>query len=601
MRYLRVWLDEVRVGSVKGAHPRVWVPVASGWRRGTDHPVQAEGQQRPGGCASGQRATADRLDEPREALRQGQWERARAGFEAALADEESAEALEGLAEAAWWLEDAPEVLSARQRAYRLFRRRGEDVGAGRLATELGFDHAVFRLELAVANGWFQRAHRLLDEHAPVAEQVWLALREAEVAYHTAGDMDHTRQLAARAHGLAERLSLLDAELMALALEGLALVGLGEIEEGLQRLDEAAAAAVGGELQSYKAISGICCFVIFACERVRDIERASQWCEQYMGYCQRSGLPGYLAFCQAHHASVLAARGRWAEAEQQLEDAREALQARPAWSLTVCSRLGELRRRQGHFEEAAALFERAQPDPGGFLGGARLARDRGDAATAREIAEGMLARVPDADRVERLAALELVAELRCAAGETDAAEEAVTEFEAVAEAAGTDWLMGRANHLRGQLALTSGDPTTARIRLQVALDTYQRVGLPFDEALARAELARSLHAADRHEPACEQARTAREGFEGLGATVEERRVRAMLDELCPADHAPAGGLSPREAEVLRLVARGATNQEIADELVVSPHTVRRHVSNLLTKLDLSSRTAAAAWAHEHDLL
>ena len=541
------------------------------------------------------------MEEPTAALRQGQWERARAGFEAALAEGESAEALEGLAEAAWWLEDAPEVLSARQRAYRLFRRRGEDVNAGRMATELGFDHAVFRLELAVANGWFQRAHRLLDEHGPVTEQVWLGLREAEVAYHTAGDMVHTRHLAASARSLAADLSLLDAELMGLALEGLTLVGLGEIDEGLGRLDEAAAAAVGGELESYKAIAGICCFVIFACERVRDIERASQWCEQYMGYCQRSGMPGYLAFCRAHHASVLAARGRWAEAEQELEDAREALQARPAWSLTVFARLGELRRRQGRFDEAAALFERAQPDPSGILGGARLALDRGDAETARELAEGMLDRVPAADRVERLAALELVADLRCAAGETDAAKEAVAEFEAVAEAAGTDWLMGRANHLRGQLALACGDPTEARTRLQVALDTYRRVGLPFDEALARADLARALHADDRHDSASEQARTARADFERLGATVEVDKVQAMLDELCPADHDPVGGLSPRETEVLRLLARGASNKEIADELVVSPHTVRRHVSNLLTKLEVSSRTAAAAWAHEHDLL
>jgi len=579
----------------------VRVPVASRWRRGTDHPVDADEQQRPAGPAPGRGAGAGQLEEPTAALRQGQWERARAGFEAALAEGESAEALEGLAEAAWWLEDAPEVLSARQRAYRLFRRRGEDVNAGRMATELGFDHAVFRLELAVANGWFQRAHRLLDEHGPVTEQVWLGLREAEVAYHTAGDMVHTRHLAASARSLAADLSLLDAELMGLALEGLTLVGLGEIDEGLGRLDEAAAAAVGGELESYKAIAGICCFVIFACERVRDIERASQWCEQYMGYCQRSGMPGYLAFCRAHHASVLAARGRWAEAEQELEDAREALQARPAWSLTVFARLGELRRRQGRFDEAAALFERAQPDPSGILGGARLALDRGDAETARELAEGMLDRVPAADRVERLAALELVADLRCAAGETDAAKEAVAEFEAVAEAAGTDWLMGRANHLRGQLALACGDPTEARTRLQVALDTYRRVGLPFDEALARADLARALHADDRHDSASEQARTARADFERLGATVEVDKVQAMLDELCPADHDPVGGLSPRETEVLRLLARGASNKEIADELVVSPHTVRRHVSNLLTKLEVSSRTAAAAWAHEHDLL
>ncbi len=535
-------------------------------------------------------------------MRQGQWQRARAGFEAALDQEESAEALEGLAEAAWWLEDASQVLSARQRAYHLFRRRGDDLDAGRVASELGFDHAVFRLELAVANGWFQRAHRLLDDLEPVAEQVWLGLREAEVAYHTAGDMAGTRQLAAGAHKLAADLDLLDAQMMGLALEGLTLVGSGEIDEGLRRLDEATVAAVGGELESYKAISGICCFMIFACERVRDLERARQWCEQYMAYCERNGMPGYLAFCRAHHASVLEARGRWAEAEAELDGAREALQARPAWSLTVFARLGELRRRQGRSEEAAALFERAQPHPGGILGAARLAWDSGDSDTARDLAEGLLGRVPDADRVERLAALELAAELRCAAGEMGAAEEAVAEFEEVTEAVGTDWLTGSASHLRGRLALAGGDPTAARAWLQVGLDAYQRVGLPFDEARAQVDLARALHALDRQEAAREQARTASASFEQLGATVEAGKVRAMLDELSPATRGVAGGLlSPREEQVLRLLARGASNQEIADELVVSPHTVRRHVSNLLTKLDVSSRTAAAAWAHEHDVV
>ncbi len=542
------------------------------------------------------------LDEAGAALRQGRWERARAGFEAARADQESAEALEGLAEAVWWLEDAAEVLSARQRAYRLFRQRGDDVDAGRVATELGFDHAVFRLELAVANGWFQRAHRLLDDLEPGPEQVWLGLREAEVAYHTAGDMAHTRQLAAGARKLAADLALLDAEMMGLALEGLTLVGLGEIDEGLRRLDEATVAAVGGELESYKAIAGICCFMIFACERVRDIERARQWCEQYMAYCQRNDMPGYLEFCRAHHASVLAARGRWTDAEVELEEAREALRARPAWSLTVFERLGELRRRQGRFDDAAALFERAQPHPGGMLGAARLAWDRGDAETARDLAEGLLERTPDADRVERLAALELLTDLRCAAGEVAAAQEAVAELEAVAEAAGTDWLAGRASHLRGRVALADGDPAGARAAIQLALEAYQRVELPFDEALAHADLAQALQALERHEPALAQARAAAETFERLGATVEADRARAMLDERSATDDAAASGvLSPREQEVLRLLARGASNQEIADELVVSPHTVRRHVSNLLTKLEVSSRTAAAAWAHEHELV
>lgn len=564
--------------------------------------MHADEQERPAGLAPDRGAVAGSLGDAAGALRRGQWERARAGFEAALAERESAEALEGLAEAAWWLEDASAVLAARQRAYRLYRHRGDDLGAGGVATELGFDHAVFRLELAVANGWFQRAHRLLDELAPVGEQMWLGLREAELAYHTAGDMAYTRQLAAGARKLAADLELLDAEMMGLALEGLALVGLGAVDEGLRRLDEATVAAVGGELESYKAINALCCFMIFACERVRDIERASQWCEHYMAYCQRNDMPGYLAFCRVHHASVLAARGRWAEAERELERAREELQTRPAWSLAVFERLGELRRRQGRFDEAAALFKSAQPHPGGILGAGRLALDQGDPDTALELAEGMLDRVPEADRVERLAALELLVRARCAGGEPAAGEEAVAELEAVAEIAGTECLTAMASHCRGQLTLAAGDADAAKRPLQLALDGYVHARLPFESALVRIDLARALHALGRHESAVEQARTAGKTFEELGATAETTRSWAVLRELSRTDDAPAGGLlSAREAQVLALLARGASNQEIADQLVVSRHTVRRHVSNLFTKLGVASRTAAAAWAYEHDLV
>lgn len=558
--------------------------------------------EQPAGPATDPGGVAGSSSDAAAALRQGQWERARACFEAELEQQERAEALEGLAEAAWWLEDASVTLTARQRAYHLFRRRGDDVGAGRVATELGFDHAVFRLELAVANGWFQRAHRLLDGLEPVAEQVWLGMREAELSYHTAGDMAYTRELAASARKLAADLGLLDAEMMGLALEGLALVGLGEVDEGFRRLDEATVAAVGGELESYKAINAICCFMIFACERVRDIERASQWCEHYMAYCQRNDMPGYLAFCRVHHASVLAVRGRWAEAEVELERAREELQTRPAWSLPVFERLGELRRRQGRFDEAAALFERAQPHPGGIVGAGRLALDHGDPDTALELAEGMLERVPQRDRVERLAALELLVRAKCARGEAAAAEEAVAELEAVAEVAGTDWLTAMASHCRGQVALAAGDAEGAKQPLQLALDGYLRARLPFESALVRIDLARTLQALGRHESAVEQARTASETFDRLGATAETTTALAVVRELSRTEDAPAGGvLSSRETQVLRLLARGASNQEIADELVVSLHTVRRHVSNLLAKLGVASRTAAVAWAHDHDLV
>lgn len=539
----------------------------------------------------------------RMALAQGRWGKARRCFEEALAHGETPEALEGIGAAAWWLEDVPAVLESRERAYRLFREEGDAVGAGRMATELGLDYAVFKAEMAVSSGWFQRAHRLLDDRERVAEQVWLAFREAELAYHTAGDLAHARRLAVEAKDLAAGLDLLDLEMVGLALEGLAMVGMGEVRAGMRRLDEATAAAVGGDLHDLKAIAATCCFMVFACEQVRDVDRASQWCEQFMAFYRRNGMGAYLAFCRAHHASVLVARGRWAEAEHQLGKSIQGLRARVAWSLTVFERLGELRRRQGRLEEAQDCFDRARPLAGGVLGMARVALDRGELDVALDLAEGMLRRLPARDRVERIATLELLVRIRCAVGDVEGAEEPVTELDAVAEIVGTDCLVALAHHGRAQVALAAADPSTADKHLRDALDRYERVRLPFEAAVVAVDRARALHALGRRDAAVEQAHRACASLRTLGASVELARAEAVVHEICGTDARPGrgSGLSPRETEVLGLLTRGLSNQQIADELVLSKHTVRRHVSNIFTKLDVASRTAAVAHALGHKLV
>ena len=529
-----------------------------------------------------------------QALDRGAWEEARRRFETALIEEEIPEALEGLGAAAWWLEDAPTVLASRERAYRLYRERSDHLAAGRIATELGYDYAVFRAELAVCNGWLQRAHRFLDDLDPVPEQAWLTLREAELAYHTEGDMERVRSMAVQAKELAIRLGLLDPEMMGLALEGLALVGQGEVSDGMRRLDEATAAAVAGEMQNFQAVASTLCFMVFACERVRDVDRAAQWCDHFMEFCSRNDLRAHLAFCRGHYASVLTARGRWDEAEDQLAQAVEGLRCRIAWSFSTLARLGELRRCQGRLAEAEENFERAHPHPTGMLGKARVALDRGKPEMALDLVERMLRRLSERDRVERIAGLELLVQIHCARGEVGDAEEALQELGAIAGIVRTDCLLALVSHARGRVALVSGDVAQAKVHLEDALDLYERNRLPFDAALARLDLARALYALGRRDPALAQARTARDVLRGLGAAAGA----ALADEF--ASTAGATILSPREAEVLELLSRGLSNQQIADELVLSKHTVRRHVSNILTKLDVPSRTAAVAHALEHKL-
>lgn len=537
-----------------------------------------------------------------DALERGRWEHARRDFESALAVAETAEALEGLGAVAWWLEDVPLVLASREQAYRLFRARDDRLGAGRMATELGFDYAVFKVEMAVASGWFQRAHRLLDDQDSVAERVWLALREAELAYHSAGDMDHTRKLAISAKELAAGIGLDDLEMMSVALEGLALVGLGQVPGGMRLLDGATAAAVSGEMSDLKAIAATCCFMVFACERVRDVDRASQWCDQLMAFCRRNDMRAYLAFCRAHHASVLVARGRWVEADEQLASCREALRAHVAWSLTVFERLGELRRRQGRLSEAQQEFARAYPYPGGMLGAARIAVDEGEFDVALDLVEGLLRRMPAGDRVERVAALEVLVLARCAAGQPDEAEASANELASVAEMVDTNCLLAAASHSRGIVALASGDAATANDHLRDALDRYERARLPYEASVVALDRASAMRTLGRTQAALTEARRALDALRDLGAEGQAQRAETMVHELAgtPEGASAKGVLSPRETQVLDLLARGLSNQQIADELTLSRHTVRRHVSNVLTKLGVDSRTAAAAHAFKRKL-
>jgi hypothetical protein len=249
-------------------------------------------------------ARSDLLGTGTAALARGDWENARAAFEAALGEEETAEALEGLGMAAWWLDDAATTFEARERAYRLYRERGERVAAARLARWLAWDYNAFRGEPAVANGWLQRAHRLLDGIEAGAEHGWLALREGEVALLLGNDTGKARELAVSSAELGRSLGEIDLEMVGLALEGLALVSEGRVEEGMRRLDEASAAAMAGELRDLNAVGASCCYLIFACERVRDYDRAAQWCERVKEFCRRWRIRPLFAVCRTHYAAVL---------------------------------------------------------------------------------------------------------------------------------------------------------------------------------------------------------------------------------------------------------------------------------------------------------
>jgi ATP/maltotriose-dependent transcriptional regulator MalT len=515
-------------------------------------------------------------------LRAGRWEAARAAFESAG---ETPEALEGLSWAAWWLDDAESVFAAREAAYRLYRAEGNDAAAGRMATWIAADQLDFHGAASVANGWRRRAHRLLDGLEPGPDHGWLAFHDGYVA-HAAGEAGRARELARQAAELGRRTGVPDLEMLGLALEGASLVADAEVQAGMQRLDEATAAALAGEAAIPISSAWTCCFLVGACTAVLDFDRACEWCDRIAEFAERYGSRYMLGFCRAEYGAVYLWRGRLDEAEHVLERSLEDFaRSRPPYLSGPLTGLAELRRRQGRLTEAGSLLEQAGPSRPAQLCRARIALDAGEPRRALELVE-RLRRQPSGPAPAQLPELELLVRARLAVGELDAAADAAVELRELAALIGTPPLRAAADLADGMVAAALGDHERARMLLEDATDVYERCGAPFETAKARLELAACLLALGRDERAADESAAARASLLQLGAAPPDGAGRPI---------------TPRESEVLALLVEGLTNRQIAERLVVSEHTVHRHVTNILRKLHLPSRTAAAAHAVRTGLL
>ncbi len=526
---------------------------------------------------------SSRAGEGWEHLRAGRWAAARDSFGAA----ETPEDLEGLAWAAWWLDDEPATFAAREQAHRGYRDAGDAAGAARTATWLAIDELDFHGASTVAGGWLQRAGRLLEPLGPCPEHGWLDFQEGYIA-HLDGDTEMARSLAVRAAEVGRRLDVPDLEMLGLALEGASLVACAEVREGMRRLDEATAAALEDRAQIPISGAWTFCFLVSACMAVADLDRASAWCDRIARFSERYGSRYMLAFCRAEYGALHLWRGRWAEAEDVLAAAvADFDRSRPAWAGGALVALAELRRREGRADEAGALLDRAGATTAAQLCRARLDLDRARAREALERVERVLRGRPGDRRLERAPALELLALAAAAAGDLDRAAEAIAALRAVCAGTGATVRAG-ADRADGVLHAARGEHEQARTLLEDAVDGYERAGTPYEAALARRDLAATLVALGRAGAAAEEAARASDGLRAL--VVAGRAPRP--DALEP--------LSGREREVLALIAQGLTNRQIAARLVLSEHTVHRHVTNLLGKLGVHSRSAAAALAARSEL-
>lgn len=536
------------------------------------------------------------LDDAEAALAGGEWERARAAFERALADDATPDAEEGLARALWWLRDPDGGIVHMERAYAGFREAGDASKAARAALWLAREYQAVHGNAAASNGWVARAEGLLRDAAPASEHGWLALTRAE----RAGDPAEMALLADEALGIAAATGDRDLEAAALARRGYAELAAGGVASGTDRLDEAMAAATGGDVRSLDVVGDITCVAIAAFELSSDWQRIEQWGQVMESWIQNHDDVAVLGFCYACCSELFLASGQWDEAEGMLTQGLGALRSAGHRSRCVhpAAKLAELRLTQGRLEEAEQLLAGYEELPEAAHGIAHLHLARGEEALAAATIHRRLNRIGD-DNVLAAPFLAMLVEVQVSQGDLDGADASAARLGRIADASGIDRVTAMADLARGRAGVARGSADAAGA-LEAALARFASVGMSVEAARARFELARALEA-DQPEVAVGEARTALAEFERFGAprdadaAAELLRRHGVKGRTGPKD---AGHLTRREQEVLHLVSEGLSNAEIAGRLHLSTKTVGHHVSSVLAKLGVKSRGEAAAWAGRH---
>ncbi|MCU1354937.1 MAG: Regulatory protein luxR family [Acidimicrobiales bacterium] len=502
--------------------------------------------------------------------------------------------LDVLAEAAWWLGRLDECITARESAYARYEELGELRRAGQCAVWL-YEHHGFKARPAIAGAWLRRARRALGEHQESLEYGSLVLREVEAA-HGRGDLIGGLERARQVVELGRRLRSADIEAEALQALGRVLIDAGEPAEGLATLDEAMLFAVEGRLRPYST-GKVYCSLISACESLGDLRRAAEWGEATDRWARQHPMAVFPGLCRVHLASSLRSRGEWDEAEKQARRACSELATLNVMNAAAGhAEIGEIRRRIGDLAGAEAAFAEAedmsgQPQPGMAL--VRLAQGKVDAALA------IITRALDDvtwDRLGRARLLPAQVQITIASGALPVASAALAELRSIAEDFSSPSLMAAALTAQGRLELASDDGS-ACATLRSASERWQELGVPHEAATARMLQGSACRKAGDLDGASASFEAARARFEQLGAELDLRHLRDITGR---APGLP-GGLTEREAEVLRLVAEGLTNKQMALRLHLSEKTVSRHLSNIFTKIDVASRSAATAYAFEHRLV
>jgi len=495
-----------------------------------------------------------------------------------------------------------EMLATTERWYHALIDAGDSLPAARAAFWLGF-RLLARGDASRAGGWLGRAQQLVErEGRDCVEQGYLLLPAAQ-RHLTAGEFATAHDAAARAAQCGERFA--EADLLAFArnLQARALLSQGFFDRGLALMDEAMVAVTSDELSP--VVTGVLyCSAIGSCQKIYAYERTREWTAALSRWCDAHPQLGlFTGYCLAHRAEIMQMGGNWPEA---VDEARRAVErCVRAIEQDAAGRAhyqeAEIHRLRGEFDAADASYRDASrcgvdPQPGLAL--LRLAQgDLEAAANAIRRAVGATR-----ERLPRMRFLPASVEITLAAGSLDEARAASHELDQAASTLNTEVPTAIALHARAAVLLAEGNALAAVDPLRRAFRVWQQLDAPYLAARLRVLLAQACVALGDADGARLELDGAREVFDRLGARPDLALVETLGASLAHRNKPPdAHGLTERELQVLRLVARGKTNKGIARELSLSEKTIDRHVSNIFTKLDVSSRAAATAFAYEHQLL
>jgi DNA-binding CsgD family transcriptional regulator len=501
--------------------------------------------------------------------------------------------LERLSVAAYLTGRSNESVRSWERAHHGWAARGDIRRAARASFWLVFE-LLNQYDLAIGSGWIDRTQRLLEHEGDCVELGYLRYCSGLLTIFQ-GDPETAEALFGEALAIGERFD--DTELATLARigRGRCLVYLERVGEGIALLDEAMVAVGAGEV-SPVAVGDAYCTVIEGCQELFDLHRVRAWTDALYAWCEaHPQLVLYRGICLVHRAELLALRGRWDEALDEIDralkriaDPRDAVVLGAAFYLR-----GELHRLRGAGDEASDAYRQAnelgrEPQPGLAL--LRVAQGRPDvaAAAARRLLD------ESNDPFSRARVLGAFVEIVCVVGDAAAALEAAHELETIASELRMPLLHAMAATAVGRAQLATADVRAALTTLRTAWRAWNELEIPYEAARVRILIADACAALGDDDGQQMERDAARAIFEQLGAAPDPGPLSREAS-------LPTNGLTGRELEVVLLLATGATNRAIARELRISEKTVATHVGHMFTKLGVESRAALTAYAYEHGLV